>query len=99
MRKRRNIPTIPADFYQDAGSKAQYQKILYKSIIEGVEQSLNKDKDKFIMARVEDGKSVKDVEILRESFKTNLETVLNYYEQHEEYELCSRTLNLINQVQ
>ena len=99
MRKRRNIPTIPADFHQDANQKAQYQKMLYKSIIEGVEQSLSKDKDKFIMARVEDGKSVKDVEILRESFKTNLETVLNYYEQQEEYELCSRTLNLINQVQ
>ena len=98
MRKRRNIPTIPVDFYQDAGLKAQYQKILYKSIIEGVEQSLNKNKDKFVMARVEDGKSVKDVEILRDSFKTNLETVLNYYEQEEEYELCSRTLNLINQV-
>ena len=51
------------------------------------------------MARVEDGKSVKDVEILKDAFKTNLETVLDYYEQHEEYELCSRTLNLINQVQ
>ena len=99
MRKRRNIPTIPADFYQDAGRKAQYQKILYKSIIEGVEQSLNKNKDKFVMARVEDGKSVKDIEILKDAFKTNLETVLNYYEQQEEYELCSRTLNLINQVQ
>ena len=98
MRKRRNIPTIPADFYQDAGRKAQYQKMLYKSIIEGVEQSLIKNKDKFVMARVEDGKSVKDVEILRDSFKTNLETVLNYYEQQEEYELCSRTLNLINQI-
>lgn len=98
MRKRRNIPTIPADFYQDADRKVQYQKMLYKSIIEGVEQSLNKNKDKFVMARVEDGKSVKDVEILREAFKTNLETVLNYYEQEEEYELCSRTLNLINQV-
>lgn len=98
MRKRRNIPTIPADFYQDADRKAQYQKMLYKSIIEGVEQSLNKNKDKFVMARVEDGKNVKDVEILREAFKTNLETVLNYYEQEEEYELCSRTLNLINQV-
>ena len=98
MRKRRNIPTIPADFYQDGGRKAQYQKMLYKSIIEGVEQSLIKDKDKFVMARVEDGKSVKDVEILRDAFKTNLETVLNYYEQQEEYELCSRTLNLINQV-
>ena len=99
MRKRRNIPTIPVDFYQDAGRKAQYQKILYKSIIEGVEQSLNKNKDKFVMARVEDGKSVKDIEILKDAFKTNLETVLNYYEQQEEYELCSRTLNLINQVQ
>ena len=98
MRKRRNIPTIPVDFYQDAGHKAQYQKILYKSIIEGVEQSLNKNKDKFVMARVEDGKSVKDIEILKDAFKTNLETVLNYYEQQEEYELCSRTLNLINQV-
>ena len=98
MRKRRNIPTFPADFYQDAGRKAQYQKMLYKSIIEGVEQSLIKNKDKFVMARVEDGKSVKDVEILRDSFKTNLETVLNYYEQQEEYELCSRTLNLINQI-
>jgi|TARA_R110000787_G_scaffold90307_2_gene190839 hypothetical protein len=98
MRKRRNIPTIPVDFYQDAGRKAQYQKILYKSIIEGVEQSLNKNKDKFVMARVEDGKSVKDIEILKDAFKTNLETVLNYYEQQEEYELCSRTLNLINQV-
>ena len=98
MRKRRNIPTIPADFYQDADRKVQYQKMLYKSIVEGVEQSLNKNKDKFVMARVEDGKSVKDVEILREAFKTNLETVLNYYEQEEEYELCSRTLNLINQV-
>ena len=50
------------------------------------------------MARVEDGKSVKDIEILKDAFKTNLETVLNYYEQQEEYELCSRTLNLINQV-
>ena len=98
MRKRRNIPTSPADFYQDADRKVQYQKMLYKSIVEGVEQSLNKNKDKFVMARVEDGKSVKDVEILREAFKTNLETVLNYYEQEEEYELCSRTLNLINQV-
>ena len=98
MRKRRNIPTIPVDFYQDAGRKAQYQKILYKSIIEGVEQSLNKNKDKFVMARVEDGKSIKDIEILKDSFKINLETVLNYYEQEEEYELCSRTLNLINQV-
>ena len=98
MRKRRNIPTIPVDFYQDAGRKAQYQKILYKSIIEGVEQSLNKNKDKFVMARVENGKSVKDIEILKDAFKTILETVLNYYEQQEEYELCSRTLNLINQV-
>ena len=98
MRKRRNIPTIPVDFYQDAGRKAQYQKILYKSIIEGVEQSLNKNKDKFVMARVEDGKSTKDIEILKDSFKDNLETVLDYYEGNEEYEKCSHTLNLINKI-
>jgi len=50
------------------------------------------------MARVDDGKNVRDVEILKESFKSNLETVLDFYEQTEEYELCSKTLKLINQV-
>jgi hypothetical protein len=43
-------------------------------------------------------KNVKDVSILKESFKTNLETVLDFYEQTEQYELCSKTLNLINQI-
>ena len=50
------------------------------------------------MARVNDGKNVKDVSILKESFKTNLETVLNFYEQVEEYEQFSRTVKLINQI-
>jgi hypothetical protein len=98
MRKRRNIPTVPADFFEDTANKSKYQKILYKSIIEGVEQSLNSNKDKFIMARVNDGRNLKDVEILKDSFKSNLETVLGFYEQNEEYELCSKTLELINKV-
>ena len=98
MRKRRNIPTVPADFFEDTANKSKYQRILYKSIIEGVEQSLNSNKDKFIMARVNDGRNLKDVEILKDSFKSNLETVLNFYEQNEEYELCSKTLELINKV-
>ena len=71
---------------------------MYKSIIEGIEQSLQNGKPSFVMARVEDGKNVKDVSILKESFKTNLETVLDYYEQNEEYELCSKTLELINKI-
>lgn len=66
--------------------------------MEGVEQSLDKNKDKFVMARVNDGNKLRDVEILKDAFKSNLETVLEFYEQHEEYELCSKTLNLINQV-
>lgn len=98
MRKRRSIPTIPVDFYSNEQNKSKYQRILYKSIIEGVEQSLNKDKDKFVMARVNDGKNLRDIEILKDSFKSNLETVLDFYEQNEEYELCSKTLSLINQV-
>jgi len=98
MRKRRIIPTIPVDFFEDTARKNKYQRILYKSIVEGVEQSLDKNKDKFIMARVNDGKNVKDVEILKDSFKINLETVLDFYEQNEEYELCSKTLNLINKI-
>jgi len=98
MRKRRNIPTLSADFFQDSANKVKYQKMLYASILDGVEQTLKDGKPSFIMVRVEDGQNVKDVSILKESFKSNLETCLNFYEQQEEYELCSKTLELINQV-
>lgn len=98
MRKRRTIPTLPADFFSDVTNKIKYQKMLYASILDGVEQSLHNGKPSFVMARVEDGKNVKDVSILKESFKSNLETCLNFYEQQEEYELCSKTLELINQI-
>ena len=98
MRKRRSIPTVPVDFFQDSTNKVKYQKILYASILDGVEQSLKNNKPSFIMARFEDGKNVKDISILKESFKSNLETVLDFYEQNEEYELCSKTLELINKV-
>ena len=99
MRKRRIIPTLPANFFDDADNKVKYQKILYSSILDGVEQTLQNGKLSFVMARVNDGKNVKDVSILKESFKTNLETVLDFYEQVEEYEKCSKTLNLLNQIQ
>jgi len=98
MRKRRKIPTLPIDFFSDFENKVNYLKILYSSILDGVEQTLKNGKLSFVMARVDDGKNVKDVSILKESFKTNLETVLDFYEQTEEYELCSKTLNLINQI-
>jgi len=98
MRKRRTIPTLPVDFFSDVTNKVKYQKMLYASILDGVEQSLQNGKPSFVMARVEDGKNVKDVSILKESFKSNLETCLNFYEQQEEYELCSKTLELINQI-
>lgn len=98
MRKRRSIPTLPVDFFQDSTNKVKYQKLLYASILDGVEQSLENNKPSFIMARFEDGKNVKDISILKESFKSNLETILDFYEQNEEYELCSKTLELIKQV-
>ena len=98
MRKRRTIPTLPADFFEDPANKVKYQKMLYSSILDGVEQTIQNGKPSFVMARVSDGKNIKDVSILKESFKTNLETVLDFYEQVEEYEKCSRTLNLINQI-
>ena len=98
MRKRRNIPKVPVDFFTNGTNKDKYQGILYASIVEGVEQSLNNNKDSFVMARVEDGKITKDIEILKDSFKINLETVLDYYESNEDYEKCSHTLNLINKI-
>jgi len=98
MRKRRTIPTLPIDFFSDLENRDKYQKLLYSSIVDGVEQSIHNNKDKFIMARVNDGRNLKDIEILKDSFKSNLETVLDYYEQNEEYELCSKTLELINKI-
>ena len=98
MKKRRNIPTLPINFYEDGAQKEKYRGILYNSILEGVEQSLQKNKDKFIMARVDDGEYLKDIEILKDSFKSNLNVVLSYYEEIEEYEKCSHTLNLINKI-
>lgn len=98
MRKRRIIPTLPADFFEDAANKVKYQKMLYSSILDGVEQTLANGKPSFVMARVSDGKNVNDVSILKESFVSNLETVLDFYERVEEYEQCSRTVKLINQI-
>ena len=98
MRKRRNIPTLPIDFYEELDNKDKYRRILYGSILDGVEQSIASNKNKFVMARVNDGRKLKDIEILEDSFKTNLETILDFYEQNEEYELCSKTLDLINKI-
>ena len=98
MRKRRIIPTLPVDFFRDATNKVKYQKMLYSSILEGVEQTIHNGKPSFIMARVNDGRNVRDISILKDSFKSNLKTCLDFYEQVEEYELCSRTVKLINQV-
>jgi hypothetical protein len=98
MKKRRIIPTLPADFFEDPANKAKYQKMLYSSILEGVEQTIHNGKPSFIMARVNDGKNVRDISILKDSFKSNLKTCLDFYEQVEEYEQCSRTVKLINQI-
>ena len=75
-----------------------FEDDLQDSILEGVEQNLQKNKDKFIMARVDDGEYLKDIEILKDSFKVNLDVVLSYYEEIEEYEKCSHTLDLINKI-
>ncbi len=98
MRKRRIIPTLPADFFEDPANKVKYQKMLYSSILDGVEQTIQNGKTSFVMARVNDGRNLKDVSILKESFKINLETVLDFYERVEEYEQCSRTVKLINKI-
>ena len=98
MRKRRIIPTLSVNFFEDTTNKVKYQKMLYSSILDGVAQTLENGKPSFIMMRVDDGRSVKDVSVLKDSFKSNLETCLDFYEQVEEYEMCSKILNLIKQI-
>jgi hypothetical protein len=48
MRKRRIIPTLPADFFEDPANKVKYQKMLYSSILDGVEQTLKNGKPSFV---------------------------------------------------
>ena len=98
MRKRRIIPTLPVNFFEDTDNKTKYQKVLYSSILDGVERTLENGNASFIMMRIDDGRNIKDISVLRESFKSNLETCLDFYEQTEQYELCSKTLNLINKI-
>ena len=81
MRKRRIIPTLPVNFFEDTDNKTKYQKMLYSSILDGVEQTLENGKPSFIMMRVDDGRNLKDVSVLKDSFKSNLETCLDFYEQ------------------
>ena len=40
MRKRRIIPTLPVNFFEDTDNKDKYQKMLYSSIVDGVEQTI-----------------------------------------------------------
>lgn len=96
--KRRKIPTLPIDFFKDVDNKQKYQKMLYGSILDGVEQTLANGKPSFVMARIDDGRKVRDVTISYDSYESNLKTVLEFYEKNEEYELCSRTLELLNEV-
>ena len=98
MRKRRIIPTLPVNFFEDTDNKTKYQKVLYSSILDGVERTLENGNASFIMMRIDDGRNIKDISVLRESFKSNLQTCLDFYEQTEQYELCSKTLNLINKI-
>ena len=77
MRKRRIIPTLPVDFFEDPTNKVKYQKMLYSSILDGVEQTIQNGKPSFVMARVNDGKNVRDISILKDSFKSNVLVPLN----------------------
>lgn len=96
MKKNRIIPTIPYETLLNGTNKSTYKKILYNSILEALEQGINSKKKSVIVGKVQKTpNSTYDIVITKDSWKKNLEVILEHYISTEEYENCTRVVDLI----
>lgn len=99
MKKRRIIPTIPYETFLAGSDREKHKVALYNSILEAVELGIKTNKNLVVIGRIDYGNNTKtDIEIVRDSWVGNLQTILEYYENTEEYEKCSRVVKLMNQI-
>ncbi len=100
MKKRRIIPVIPYETFIQGSEKEKHKIALYDSILEAVEQGIKTKRNLLVIGRIDYGNNTPqtDIEIFRDSWKDNLQTILEHYEHTEEYEKCSRVVKLMDQI-
>ena len=96
-----DIPTIYIESEEDEERYLrEYKFSIHTKILESVEKSFNEDIERIelfqIVNRLRGFTFVVMVE--RSSWVDSLEKCLNFYKENEEYELCGKTLKLINKI-
>ena len=84
----RNIPIL--EFNEELSSKRPQ---VYKSLIEGVSEAIKKNKKVIKLCEVKNSNIYITVE--KPEWKDSLDKALEFYENEEEYEECSKIKNLI----
>ena len=69
---------------------------VYKSLIDGVTEAIKKDKKEIKLCEVKNSNIYITVE--KPKWKASLDSALQYYENKEEYEKCSKIKNLIDKL-
>ena len=87
----RNIPIL--EFNEELSSKRPQ---VYKSLIEGVSEAIKKNKKVIKLCEVKNSNIYITVE--KPEWKDSLDKALEFYENEEEYEECSKIKNLIDKL-
>jgi hypothetical protein len=87
----RRIPIF--EFSEELSPK---KRQVYKSLVDGVSEAIKKDKKAIKLCEVKNQNTYITVE--KENWKSSLDNALQFYENKEEYEECSKIKNLIDKL-
>ena len=87
----RRIPIL--SFNEDMHSKKPQ---IYKSLVEGISDAIKDNDSKIELCEVRNSNIYVTVD--RRDWKLSLDKALEFYENKEEYEECSKIIDLINQL-
>jgi hypothetical protein len=95
---KRRIPIFKLTSLTNPETKPFIQKSLYKQILNEIQANISSSKDNITIAHIQDEQEYYDITLDRKDFKTNLTTILYYYEEQEDYEKCSEIQSIISQL-
>lgn len=95
---KRRIPIFKLTSLTNPETKPSIQKSLYKQILNEIQANISSSKDNITIAHIQDEQEYYDITLDRKDFKTNLTTILYYYEEQEDYEKCSEIQSIISQL-